>query len=213
MMPLAKLWTWIGQLFIPLAIGWAIYIQNGFGDKSPPDGVLISRAYWGVLVSLLAGAALAWTFSFYVRAAQRKRVKLLVPPNTAFEEAKDRSPIISYGTASVFVLCVLVAIVIFGLRYSKSEIYGWNATTSLEQGFWRSRLKAHQDGCNSNPCYAVGARVDRSNNAPVFGVNEYVLYLTDGVLLLLLLFFASGIAYAGGFLARHLRLRLQFPSG
>jgi hypothetical protein len=194
MKPLAKFWTWTGHLFIPIAIGWAIYVRNGFGDKAPPDGVLISRGYWGVLVTLIAGGALAWTCALYVRLAKQQGARLFVPPNTTFEEGKDRNPFISYGTACVFALAVLAALVMFGVRYSDSLVHGWNAQAPVGQGFWNSRIKAHEMGCSSHPCFAVGPRVD-GTGAPIFGVNEYVLYLTDGVLILLTLLLALGLVY------------------
>jgi hypothetical protein len=202
MMPLARLWTWIGQIFIPLAIGWAIYIRHGFGEKLPPDGVLISRGYWGLLIALLAGSALVWTCALYIRLARKRRALLLVPPNTAFEDAKDRSGVISYGTACIFALAVLAALITFGVRYSESFIHGWNARTPVQQGFWGSRIKAHEVvGCSSQPCYAVGPRIDGTGNT-VFGVNEYILYVTDGVLALLALLLVSGLVYLAIVLAR-----------
>jgi hypothetical protein len=71
MLALAKLWTWVGNLFIPLAIGWALYIRGGLADRPPAIGVLVSRAYWGLLVTLITGAALIWALSLYVRLAER----------------------------------------------------------------------------------------------------------------------------------------------
>src|SRR5258705_2504028 len=194
MMPLAKLWTWIGQLFIPLAIGWAIYVRNGFGEKIPPDGVLVSRGYWGVLLTRLAGGSLGWTGALYIRTARKRRARVLLPPNTAFEEVNDRNPVISYGTAFIFAVAVLVALVIFSVRYSESHIHGWNAQDPVQQGFWESRIKAHGMGCRSQPCFAVGPRVD-GTGTPIFGVNEYILYVTDGGLVLLALLLASGCVY------------------
>jgi hypothetical protein len=194
MMPLGRLWTWTGQLFIPLAIGWAFYITNGIGDKSPPDAVLISRAYWGLLATLLAGSALAWICALYVGMAKKHFVRLLVPPNTTFEEAKDRNPAISYGTACVFALSVLLALIMFTVRYSKSQIHAWDAAAPIERGFWSSRINAHQTGCTGQPCFAVGPRIDGAKN-PIFGVNEYILYVTDGGLLVLALLLASGVIY------------------
>lgn len=208
MMPLGRLWTWIGQLFIPFALGWAFYIRGGFGDKLPPDGVLISRGYWGLLATLLAGSALVWVCALYVRMAKKHRNRPLTPPNTAFEGAKDRSPAISYGTTCVFALSILVALVMFSARYSESFIYGWDAQAPVERGFWSSRIKAHQLGCTSQPCFAVGPRTDGVKN-PIFGVNEYILYVTDGGLLVLALLFASGVVYLAIALSRqrfHLRV-------
>ncbi|TCU58366.1 hypothetical protein EDE08_13110 [Bradyrhizobium sp. R2.2-H] len=194
MMPLARLWTWIGNLFIPLAIGWALFVQNGFGDKPPPDGVLISRGYWGLLVSLLAGSALVWTAALYARQAKKARARILVPPNTAFEDAKDRSKVITYGTACIFTMVVLLALVIFGSRYSDSLIHGWNALSPLQQGFWASRVTAHAVGCASQPCFSVARRTEQGGGK-VFGVNEYILYLTDGVLAVLAVLLVSGLIY------------------
>ena len=203
MKPLARLWTWTGQLFIPLAIAWAIYIRNGLGEKAPPDGALISRGYWGVLVTLVTGSTLVWTCALYVRIAKRRRARLLVPPNTTFEEHKDRSVVISYGTACIFALAILLALVMFGVRYSDSRIYGWDAQAPVAQGFWSSRVQAHRMGCISHPCFAVGPRVDGAGT-PIFGVNEYVLYLTDGGLVLLALPLVSGVVYLVGVLtSRH----------
>jgi hypothetical protein len=68
MKPLAKLWTWIGQSFIPLAVSWAFYVRGGLPtDKPPTDGVLISRAYWGVLITLAVGIVLCAAFALYAR--------------------------------------------------------------------------------------------------------------------------------------------------
>lgn len=194
--PLAKFWTWTGQAFIPLAIGWAVYVRNGFGDKAPPDGVLISRGYWGLLVTLLAGSALVWTCALYVRLAAKRHLRLLAPPNTTFEEGGERNAVISYATACVFALAVLAGLAMFGARYSDSLIHQWNARVPIAQGFWSSRLTAHQMGCNSHPCFAVGPRVDDAGT-PVFGVNEYILYLTDGALALLALLLGTGLIYLG----------------
>lgn len=193
MKPLAKFWTWTGHLFIPLAVGWAVYVSNGFGDKPVPDGVLISRGYWGVLVALIAGTALTWSCVLYVRLAKRRHSDYLIPPNTTFEDGEERSAVISYGTAIAFALAVTGALIRFGVRYSESLIHGWNERGPLAPGFWATRLEAHRIGCASPPCFAVGPRVDSSG--PVFGVNEYLLYVTDGGILILGLFLTSGLVY------------------
>jgi hypothetical protein len=196
MKPLAKLWTWTGQVFVPLAIGWAIYIRNGVGEKAPADGVLISRAYWGLLITLLAAATLASTCALYMRLASKRRARLLVPPNTLFEEGKERNAVISYGTACIFTLTTLAALIMFGVGYSNSLIHEWNARAPIAQSFWGSRLIAHGMGCSSPPCFAVGPRVD-GVGAPIFGVNEYNLYLTDGALVLAAVLLGSSLVYLG----------------
>jgi hypothetical protein len=117
--PLAKLWTWIGQLFIPLAAGWAVYVRGGSSEIQPPEGVLISRAYAGLLLALAAGALLAWTAALYVAAAKRSHAQLLVPANTTFEEGDNRNLVISWATAAIFSMTVLLAIILFATSYSQ----------------------------------------------------------------------------------------------
>ena len=52
MEPLAKLWTWTGRSFIPFAVGWAVFVRGGLDSASPSLGALVSRGYWGLLVTL-----------------------------------------------------------------------------------------------------------------------------------------------------------------
>ncbi|TAU83274.1 hypothetical protein [Rhizobium leguminosarum] len=194
MKALARLWTWIGNLFVPLAIGWAVYLRNGLADKPPPDGVLVSRAYWGVLIALVAAAAMAWTVALYVHLAKTEDEPILVPPNTTFEDDESRNRIISWGTVAVFVLAVVASLAVFGARYSESRIHGWNDQQPLQPNFLGSRARAFEQGCDAQPCFAVAQRVDADDN-PIFGVNEYILYLTDGVLLFFALLAASGLVF------------------
>ena len=192
MTPLAKLWTWTGHLFIPLAIGWAVFVRSGLADEPPSDGVIFSRAYWGVLVTLIAGSVLAWSWALYVKVGRHQPGVHMVPPNTTFEEAESRSLVISWVTAATFALSVVLALTIFGVRYGESVVHGWNAPTPADKGFVQSRLKAHDLGCQRQPCFAVGRRI-KTNNQPIFGVNEYVLYVTDGAILVLSLTFGAGL--------------------
>jgi hypothetical protein len=194
MKALAKLWTWIGNSFIPLAIGWGLYVRNGLADQPPPLGVLISRAYWGVLVTLIAGTALTWTMALYVRLAKTERALILAPPNTAFEEDGARSRIISWGTVFVFVLSVLLALTVFGIRYAESQLHKWDGAQPLQASFWDSRAKAYELGCAKQPCFAIAQRIDAAGN-PIFGVNEYILYLTDGALVFLTILMLLGALF------------------
>src|SRR5438477_890837 len=194
MLALAKLWTWIGNLFIPLAIGWAFYVRNGLPDPPPPTGVLVSRGYWGLLVTLIAGAALIWTMARYVRLASRENARILAPQNTAFEDDTIRSRLISWGTVLVFATSVLLALTVFGVRYMESQIHRWDDQRPLQSDFWGSRMQAYELGCAKQPCFAVGQRMDAGGN-PIFGVNEYILYVTDVALVLVLLFMLAGIVF------------------
>ncbi len=179
MLAFAKLWTWIGNLFIPLAIGWAVYVRGGLTDKPPSTGVLVSRSYWGLLVTLIVGATLIWTLALYVQLAKRKQALILVPPNTTFEDDTARSRIISWGTVVAFALAITISLVLFGVRYGESQIHSWDDPQPLQNSFWSSRWKAYEIGCSKQPCFAVDQRMEAANT-PIFGVNEYILYLTDG---------------------------------
>ncbi|BAV52657.1 Phosphoglycerate kinase (plasmid) [Mesorhizobium loti] len=194
MLPLARLWTWIGNLFIPLAIGWAVYVRGGLTEKPPPEGVLVSRAYWGLLVTLIVAAALMWTLAFYVQIAKRKNALLLVPPNTTFEDEAVRSRIISWATVCAFALAVSLALIVFGVRYGESQIHRWDDPLALQGDFLGSRTKAYALGCPKQPCFAIGQRIDGANS-PIFGVNEYILYVSDGgLVVVVLLIVAGGVA-------------------
>jgi hypothetical protein len=192
MKALGKTWTWIGQTFLPLAIGWAVFTRGGLDGTHFEEGVLISRGYWGLLVTLAVAAALAMVAALYVREARRARAKTLVPPNAMFEEA-ERSALISWGTVAVFSVSVLAAFILFLARYLDSELHPWDGASPLAPGFWSSRVKAHELGCGHGPCYALAQRLYSGN--PVSGVNEYVLYLTDGVLVLLAVLFCVAAVF------------------
>jgi hypothetical protein len=191
MLALAKLWTWIGNVFIPLAIGWAVYLRNGLPGSPPPTGVLVSLGYWGLLISLFAAAGLTWSIALYVRLAKQNSSPILVPPNTMFEEAVSRNVIISWGTVVVFAIAVVLALVAFGTRYAESHIHKWDDQRPLQNSFWGSRMAAHNMGCSNQPCFAVERRVDESNH-PIFGVNEYILYLTDGAIVVSVVLVLAG---------------------
>src|ERR1700730_13478789 len=143
MLPLARLWTWAGNLFIPLAVGWAVYVRGGLTDKPPSNGVLVSRAYWGLLVTLIVAATLTWTLAFYVHLAKRKHAMILVPSNTTFEDDAVRSRIISWATLCAFALAVSLALILFGVRYGESQIHRWDDPQPLQSEFWGSRKEAY----------------------------------------------------------------------
>lgn len=140
MMPLAKFWTFVGNWFVPLAAAWAVYVRNGLTDK-PPQGAVVSRAYWGLIFTLIASAVLTWSFALYLKEAKRSAARLLAPPNTTFEEAGDRNAIISWGTVAFFAVCIVGAFILFGTSYSESVIHRWEARTGLADGFWASRKR------------------------------------------------------------------------
>jgi hypothetical protein len=75
MAALAKLWTWIGQTFVPLAVAWAVYARGGLPGEHIEEGVLITRGYWALLVTLVVGNGLSLVGALYVREARRTKAK------------------------------------------------------------------------------------------------------------------------------------------
>jgi hypothetical protein len=206
MIPLAKLWSWTGHAFILFAIGWAIFVRGGLSDKSLPEGVAISQGYWGLIVALIAANALIWTLALYVRAAKRENAKFLVPFNTNFEDLDDRNLIISWGSVTLFVIAVVIAIALFSVRYSDSILREWGKDAPMTGGFIGSRVQAHKVGCDHQPCFAVASQFDKNVRIPS-GVNEYILYLTDGLLVVLVLTVAVGLVFLVISIVSHLEAK------
>ncbi len=177
MLPLAKFWTFAGQWFIPLTVAWAYFVRTG-----SDEGVLVSRGYWGLLVSLLMGTAMMSALALYVSAAKRANMPLTIPPNTAFEDDANRHPMISRLTVVVFCAAIFGSLIVFGARYSTSEVYEWNSNEALAEGFFKSRQKAHDP--KTTGLLAMGKRFDEGGKE-LKEVNEYLRYWSDGALLLL----------------------------
>lgn len=198
MLPLAKLWTWIGQLFVPIAFTWAYFVRNG-----ADEGVLISRGYLGLLASLAAGSALAWTLGSYLRLAKHSDIRPILPPNTIFEDPANRNTLISWGTLSVFAAVCLTALIFFGVRYSDSRVHQWNDPTPLDQSFVGSRIKAHERGCSAPPCFAMSARKNAKGNVLPGAIFEYIPYITDGGIAALAAVQLCGLIFLGVMASRN----------
>ncbi|WP_354132017.1 hypothetical protein [Bradyrhizobium sp. RT4b] len=125
------------------------------------------------------------TLTQYVWKARVARVRILVPPNTTFEEEANRNAIVSWATVVIFALVVTGAIIDFGSRYATSRIYPWNSALPLADSFWSSRALARTSSCQAKSCFAMGRRVDGSGKA-IDHVDQYFPYLTDGLLGLLI---------------------------
>src|SRR5450759_4945916 len=189
MLPLAKFWTFVGQSFVPVAAAWIYFIRNG-----PNEGALITRAYFGLLLTLLVAAALIWSLALYVRAAKAKSLLPVIPPNTTFEDLKSRNLLLSWGTLIGFVTAVAIAMAAFGSRYSESRIYRWDAETPLANSFFESRKLAHQLTCLEKSCFAMGRRID-TNSTDSAKAAQYVPFVTDGSLILLAVVLLAGAAF------------------
>jgi hypothetical protein len=116
----------------------------------------------------------------------------VAPPNTTFEDENARSSFVTWGTVITFLITVVAGLILFGVRYSESQLHLWEAREPIQASFFGSRIHAHADGCNKAPCYALARRVDENLN-PIYGVNEYKLYITDGALMLVVVALFLGI--------------------
>lgn len=206
MEPLAKLWTRAGHSFIPIAIGWAVFARGGLDGTSTSTGVLITRGYWGLLVTLWAASLLVWIFGLYVREARQAGEAILAPPNTAFETRSSRNLLISWGTVTVFTLVIIISLAAFGSRYADSSVYGWDQAHPLHAGFVESRAAAFAMGCAHQPCFSMSLRFDGAGQ-PLSGVVEYILYVTDGLLLVPAAAVLLGLAYSLAGVVRRRPLR------
>lgn len=179
MVVLAKLWTFIGQIYIPIALVWGFFVRGGTPGHFERS-VLISWGYWGLLFALAVGATLVFIAALYVQKARRRGDGISVPPNTMFGPEAARNRYVVWGTAIFFVLSLTGGLIVFGDRYSDSHIHRWNEVSAVKNGFWSSRVTAHHEGCEHATCYAMAQRM--FPGGPMKGVNQYYLYLTDVVL-------------------------------
>jgi hypothetical protein len=185
MLPLAKFWTVTGSWFIPLAMAWAYFVRTG-----SDEGVLVSRGYWGLLISLLVATSLLTALALYIKEARRSNSPILVPPNTSFEDDENRHRLISWMTVLVFILAIVGSLIVFGARYSTSNIHEWDAKDPLASTFFESRAKAHE----SSKQLAMGKRFDKKGDT-INEVNEYLRYWSDGILMFAGYGFAFSIVY------------------
>jgi hypothetical protein len=191
LVPLAKVWTWTGSAFLTLVIGWAFYV-NGVGEPSPAAGLRISRAYAGLVVTLLAGSTLAWSFALYVSQAHARGLNIKIPPNTLFEDKTERNTIVSRATIIVFAVAILYSLILFTTRYSESRVYTWDGQVPLADSFFSSRAAAHAQPCPDQPCFAMARRAEGAGKS-LHGVFEYIPYVTDGAIILLAITLLAGL--------------------
>lgn len=81
-------------------------------------------------------------------------------------------------------------------------IHRWNdpqPLTPTTPPFFARKIAAYELGYPKTPCYALGQRVDeRHNGKTVTAVFEYILDLTDSVIILLALLNIESLAYLLG---------------
>jgi hypothetical protein len=212
MFPLARVWTWTGGVYIAAVIAWIITNRGGDPGPLPAEGILISQGYKYLIVALVAFAALAWIWGAYIHAARQANETSLVPPNMLFETPTERNSLISWFTLVVFFGAAVAGLVVFGVRYSTSVIHDWDSKRAIGRGFWSSRAEAHHLGCANSRCFAMGQHWD-DQNKPIDGVWEYLLYVDDGVLLLLIVLGIAGAIFLGIALWRRPPLDIEPETG
>lgn len=171
-----RLWTNIGLALAPMSVWYVFYIRGGiniFGSDTPSESLQITMAGWGILVFNLELSALALLGLMYIKELGETSIQTPWPANTQYE-SDNRNIRISRIFLILYIGVPLFSMVMGIIRYSDSHIAAWSSNESLAPGFWRSRYIAYSIGCDHSPCYRVH---------PTQG-HEYILYLTDGVLLI-----------------------------
>lgn len=170
-----KLWTSIGWSLLAIFLPFIFYIRGGdniFGKDSAPESLQITMAGWGVLVFSVGLICLAILGLKHIRNLGSEPCKTPWPANTKHENS-DRDIHISRFFLALFVGTPIIAIIAGLIRYCDSQVSLWNASTPLASSFIGSRSIAYGIGCKKLPCY----RIHHTQG------HEYILYLTDGVLL------------------------------
>jgi hypothetical protein len=190
--PLERVWTWLASIFVPIAVVMGFYVNGGLPGVDSAPGVVISVAYWSLLVTLVTGIILVFTVAAYVGEADLSGSAIPVPANTFFEDDSRRSPFVSWWTVCIVVAVLAAALIVFTKRYSESEIHLWDRRDALAPGFIASRMAAYESDCKGVSCFAISSRFDDQDNSIKRGVIEYLLYWTDGVIFFLAIVFLFG---------------------
>jgi hypothetical protein len=194
-------WTWLIGTTLVLQITLALGIIGAFGTIK--HGTAVSRGYAGLLLTGFTFFALLHVWRRYRALARNVGANILMPVNNLIETADDRqSEVAKIGTSVVFAIG-LIAMVVFGVKYSESEIYCWDAPQPIAKGFFHSRRVAFGGGGGCKDLLAMGqpGKEVTKDSAQIDNAWEYKLVLTDGMLLL-----AFGAALiSGGLLLRDYR--------
>lgn len=176
---ISKYWTRIGQSLLIATIPFIVTIRGGaelIGSENLPEALQITMAGSGVLVFSIGLAALSSLGLVYIKRLGGKCVTQPWPADIDHVNS-SRDTLISKATLFLYVTFPLMAIVAGIIRYMDSRIATWHDNTILVDDFIYSRLYAHVMGCSNPPCFRIH---------PNHGF-EYVLYLTDGILILSLI--------------------------
>jgi hypothetical protein len=181
---LDPIWTWLGSAIVGASALTAFYVRSGASsifpgpDTGMQDDVVVSVAYWGLLISTSGLAALGAIASRY-RSRGDDRDGFAWPRFTLIE-ADVRDPLVAKGALAALTLIPLLAWVICLVAYSKSRIALWSAQLPLSDGFVSSRWAALQTACTNQPCFRMH---------PLDGVPPYAMqwfsYLNEPALVLL----------------------------
>ncbi|MDM0109840.1 hypothetical protein QTH97_33330 [Variovorax sp. J22R24] len=142
------------------------------------DDVIVSVAYWGLLISTIGLAALGtiarrYKYMGYDRSG-------FAWPRFTLVEGDVRDGLAARGTFAVLTLVPLTGWIIALVAYSKSRIALWNSPVPLSDGFISSRVAAIQAACEGQPCF----RMHPIDGVPPFAM-QWFSYLNDPALLVL----------------------------
>lgn len=174
---IAKLWTKLGWFLFLSFLPFIFFIRGGaniFGKDIVSEAVQITMAGWGVLGFSLGLCGLSILGLIYIKRLVGRSSDTPWPPDTNFESEANRDAFVSKLFLILYSTVPIISIIVGVIRYTDSYISQWKSTTSLAQGFIQSRILAYRMGCQGPPCF----RIHPENG------HEYILYLTDGVLII-----------------------------
>lgn len=171
-----RLWTRLGWTLVLAFLPFVFFIRGGanvFGEDIASEALQITMAGWGVFGFSVGLCGLAILGLIYIKRLGNSHTKTPWPADTNHEN-KDRDSLVSGLFLLLYSVAPVVAIIVGMIRYTDSHLSLWNSTIPLAQSFLQSRVAAYTMGCSNQPCF----RIHPDNG------HEYILYLTDGVLIL-----------------------------
>lgn len=173
---IAKLWTRLGWSLLLSFLPFVFYIRGGanvLGKDIASEAMQISMAGWGIFGFSLGLCGLSILGLIYLNRLDSAYSPTPWPADTNHED-KGRDILISKLFLFLYSVSPIISIIVGIIRYTDSNISMWGSNISLAQGFIQSRVAAYNIGCIKQPCF----RIHPENG------HEYILYLTDGVLII-----------------------------
>jgi hypothetical protein len=173
---IAKLWTRIGWALLLAFLPFIFFIRGGanvLGEDIASEAMQITMAGWGVFGFSLGLCGLSILGLVHINRLSDEYSSTPWPADTN-HEGKNRDILISKLFLIFYSAAPIISIIVGIVRYTDSHVSPWNSKSALSQGFIQSRISAYNIGCSKQPCF----RIHPDNG------HEYILYLTDGVLII-----------------------------